>query len=188
MFRAKIPSKGTSLRIRFLVSKTGSSRLEDETTLKEENDNEIARIQSDLLALQTKLSNIELMISSKECQKKSPIQDRLLDIANTPANLSKSSKEENGLRRKDDSLLEDHLSKDTVSILLAMDSNPRYLQENRLSPDMTRKIKITPCGNLDDLEILSNNLDKDLQVLYNHTGVNDVELFSAERSMTNTVQ
>ena len=43
---------------------------------------------------------------------------------------------------------------------------------------MTKKVKITPCGNLDDLEILSNNLDIDLQVLY--TGVNDVELFSAE--------
>ena len=133
----------------------------NETTLKEENEKEIARIQSDLLALQTKFSNIELVINSKECQKKSPIQDRLLDIANTPANLSKSFKEGNGLKRKDDSLLEDHQPKDTVSILLAMDSNRRYLQENRLSPDMTKKVKITPCGNLDDLEILSNNLDKD---------------------------
>ena len=153
----------------------------NETTLKEENEKEIARIQSDLLALQTKFSNIELVINSKECQKKTPIQDRLLDIANTPANLSKSFKEGNGLKCKDDSLLEDHQPKDTVSILLAMDSNRRYLQENRLSPDMTKKVKITPCGNLDDLEILSNNLDKDLQVLYIHTGVNDVELFSAER-------
>ena len=129
-------------------------KIYSETTLKEENEKEIARIHSDLLALQTKLSNIELIISSKECQKKSPIQDRLLDIANTPENLSKSSKEGNGLRRKDGSLLEDHQPKE---------------------------VKITPCGNLDDLEILSNNLDKDLQVLYIHTGVNDVELFSAER-------
>ena len=117
----------------------------------------------------------------QKCQKKSPIQDQLLDIANTPANLSKSFKEGNGLKCKDDSLLEDHQPKDTVSILLAMDSNRRYLQENRLSPDMTKKVKITPCGNLDDLETLSNNIDKDLQVLYIHTGVNDVELFSAER-------
>ena len=98
-------------------------KIYNETTLKEENEKEIARIQSDLLAVQTKLSNIELIICSKECQKKSPIQDRLLDIANTPANLSKSSKEGNGLRCKDDSLLEDHQPKDTVSILLAMDSN-----------------------------------------------------------------
>ena len=34
---------------------------------------------------------------------------------------------------------------------------------------------------MDDLEILPGNLDKDFQILCIYTGVNDVELFSAER-------
>ena len=60
------------------------------------------------------------------------------------------------------------------SIWILMDSNRRYLRENRLSPDNTRSIKIVACGNLDDLEVLTDSIPDDLEILF-------LELHATER-------
>ena len=67
------------------------------------------------------------------------------------------------------------------SIWTLLDSNRRYLRENRLSPDNTRSVKIVACSNLDDLEVLTDSIPDDLEILFLHVGVNDLEFHAAER-------
>ena len=52
------------------------------------------------------------------------------------------------------------------SIWILMDSNRRYLRENRLSPDNTRSVKIVACTNLDDLEVLTDSIPDDSEICF----------------------
>ena len=57
-----------------------------------------------------------------------------------------------------------------------MDSNRKFINEKRVSPDGRLKIKISPCGSISDLGRLVNSIPENLKALLMHTGVNDIEL------------
>ena len=109
--------------------------------------------------------------------KRIPLKDRL--TTNDSVAWKYSSENDNkGVKSFDDRI---HSQYQDPSIWILMDSNRRYLRENRLSPDNTRGVKIVACGNLDDLEILTDSIPDDLEILFLHVGVNDLELHAAER-------
>ena len=57
-----------------------------------------------------------------------------------------------------------------------MDSNRKFINEERVSPDGRLKTKISPCGSISDLGKLVNSIPENLKALHIHTGVNDIEL------------
>ena len=64
----------------------------------------------------------------------------------------------------------------TQSILLFMDSNRKFLSENKLSPDRNRPLKIIPCGDLSELQEKINIINEATELIHIHTGVNDLDL------------
>ena len=60
--------------------------------------------------------------------------------------------------------------------ILLMDSNKKFFGEHFLYSDRNKRFKIIPCSDLSELKENIECLHEDLQILYIHTGVNDLDL------------
>ena len=65
---------------------------------------------------------------------------------------------------------------DPIDIQIFMDSNRKFINEKRVSPDGRLKTKISPCRSISDLGKLVNSIPENLKALLIHTSVNDIEL------------
>ena len=122
--------------------------------------------QNEEISFPTHRYSDKVILSSQVIQ---PIYDTPAAENSASRNMSTSSNDQSQTRIKS-------RFQNNPEIILLMDSNRKFLREHLLSPDRNKRLKIIPCSDLSELKENIEYLHEDLQVLYIHTGVNDLDL------------